>query len=459
MKFNPAFYLLALGGLILLAAPVANVAAINSNDNSPVGTWALDGKATDLLGNNGQENGNVKYVPGKVGQAADFDGSDYIEIPDADNLSPSNSGEKMTVAFWMNPVTFDFTGENQGYVNFLGKGTSGNQEWTFRMYNATAQDGGSRAKRVSFYGFNLAGGLGAGSYFQDDLNPNEWIFVTGVIDGSNTNIYKNGVLRDSDSLSGYSINMGNGGAPVRIGTRDLASYFQGSIDNVRVYNRALSAEEITQLYQDDLSGAPQVTAAVAPTPVVIAPAPAQTPSAGITPVQAVTPASSPVPVSSASLQIATVPAPAAVGGGGGGSSAPAVPTVAPKVMISSVAPTSQKVTVKKVVPAPKKPTVKIASAKIAKSGIVTASWKKTSETAISYCAKVTVTNASSKTVKHWNAVMGVSGKITSIKNAQKKQIGATVVLSSSKVANLASGKSYKGISFCAAKPTSLSLAR
>lgn len=219
-----------------------------------VGMWTLDGSGAGSAGGaDAHSVNNVQYTAGKVGMAATFNGQNYLEIPDSDSLSPATYGERITIAFWMNPATFNFTGENEGYVNFLGKGVSGQHEWTFRVYNSTAQDGGSRAKRVSFYAFNLSGGLGAGSYFQDDLATNEWIFVTGVIDGANTHIYKNGVERDSDPLSGYSIQMGNGTAPVRVGTRDGASYFQGSIDNVRIYNRALSTAEINQLYQADLA--------------------------------------------------------------------------------------------------------------------------------------------------------------------------------------------------------------
>lgn len=187
---------------------------------------------------------------GKFGDGAfDFNGKDsYIEVPDNSKLSPSTYGSKITISFWMKPTTFNFKGESQGYAYILGKGQSNNHEFAFRIYNSTAFDGVSRSKRNSFYAFNLNGGLGAGSYYQDNLKENEWVFVTGVIDGTNTKIYKNGVLRDTDTLSGYDIHMGDGTAPLRIGTRDFNSYFSGSIDEVRVYNRALTDAEISQIY-------------------------------------------------------------------------------------------------------------------------------------------------------------------------------------------------------------------
>jgi hypothetical protein len=50
--------------------------------------------------------------------------------------------------------------------------------------------------------------------------------------------------------SQYHINPQNGTAPVRIGTRDFKSYFKGAIDDIRIYNRALSAFEVAQLFHE-----------------------------------------------------------------------------------------------------------------------------------------------------------------------------------------------------------------
>jgi hypothetical protein len=109
------------------------------------------------------------------------------------------------------------------------------------------QDGNSagRENRISFYSFNLAGGLGAGSYFQETVTPGEWIHYVGEFDASDTYLFKNGVQKDSDPLSGYAITPGNGTAPVRIGTRDLNSFFQGSIARVAIYGSRLSAATLT----------------------------------------------------------------------------------------------------------------------------------------------------------------------------------------------------------------------
>jgi hypothetical protein len=243
-----------------IGAEIANtenttLPVINSSipvNNGLVAYYNFDKNSNDLTGNgnDGVNHGAVLNSKGGIsGGAYEFNGQDsYLEISDDESLSPANSNQKMTVTFWMKADTFDFEGENAGYVNFLGKGTAGNHEWTFRLYNNDAWDSVSRSKRLSFYSFNLNGGLGAGSYFQDNLREGEWFFVSGVIDGANTKIYKNATLRDKDALSGYSIKMGDGNAPIRIGTRDFGSFFDGSIDELRIYNRELSDSEIKQIY-------------------------------------------------------------------------------------------------------------------------------------------------------------------------------------------------------------------
>jgi hypothetical protein len=169
-----------------------------------------------------------------------FDGtSGYVEIPDDDLFSETTTGA-ITVEAWMRPDSTAMPrDESSGYVHWMGKGVSGQHEWVARMY----QDGNSedRANRISFYSFNLTGGLGAGSYFQDTVTAGAWIHYAGEFDDVNTYIFKSGVLRDQDPLSGYDITPGNGTAPVRIATRDFNSFFQGSIARVAIYSSRLPA--------------------------------------------------------------------------------------------------------------------------------------------------------------------------------------------------------------------------
>jgi hypothetical protein len=220
---------------------------------SLVGFWNLNGNSQSALGSDsGNTHGNVNYVQGKLGQAAHFDGSSYIEIADRDYFSPSTFGQHMTVSFWMKPDTYDFAGENMdGYVHFLGKqewNSAPNYEWVFRLYNRTAWDEFPRPARTSMYVFNKGGGLGAASELTGAAPLGQWTHIVGEIDGEYTKFYVNGKLVDKDPVSEYDIHMSNGNSPLRIGTADMDSFYKGSIDELRIYNRALSDSEVNQLY-------------------------------------------------------------------------------------------------------------------------------------------------------------------------------------------------------------------
>ena len=188
-----------------------------------------------------------------------FDGiRSYIEIPDSADFSVATTGQ-LTVSAWIQPETsqpgsliFPTTeGGDESYVHWMGKGEADQQEWTFRIYSANNTVG--RANRISFYVFNLAGGLGIGSHYQDPANPVQpgvWIHVVGAADTERTYIYINGQLIDSNVYT-PTITPQHGTAPLRVGTRDFNSYFYGQIREVRLWNRTLSAAEIQALYTSD----------------------------------------------------------------------------------------------------------------------------------------------------------------------------------------------------------------
>src|SRR5437016_4983342 len=113
-----------------------------------------------------------------------FDGIDnYVEVDSSPLFSVATTGT-LTVSVWMMPEVLTFINSVRGYVHWLGKGTgfgnSGQQEWTFRMYNF-ANDA-NRPNRISFYVFNPEGRLGVGSYYEDRNEPvvaGQWMHFTG----------------------------------------------------------------------------------------------------------------------------------------------------------------------------------------------------------------------------------------------------------------------------------------
>ncbi|MEV6016967.1 MULTISPECIES: LamG domain-containing protein [unclassified Streptomyces] len=188
-----------------------------------------------------------------------FDGtSQYVEVPDADRLSVTATGE-LTMEAWMRPDTLAFPRTaGTGYVNWLGKVSAGgvSAEWLARMYSRGNTE--VRANRVSGYVFNRGGGLGAGSYFEDRVRSGEWIHFALVVNTREKSatyptgyvkVYKNGVLRDQDSLDAYDITPSNTDAPMRIGTADTKSFFKGAIGKVAVYDSEVRSSRLADHYR------------------------------------------------------------------------------------------------------------------------------------------------------------------------------------------------------------------
>jgi hypothetical protein len=93
----------------------------------------------------------------------------YAEIPSMVAYSVADNSA-LTVSAWIRPDVVNFPNfEGTHYVHWMGKGegsgSMGQQEWAFRMYNPDdTQEDPPRPNRISFYVFNLEGGLGVGSY-------------------------------------------------------------------------------------------------------------------------------------------------------------------------------------------------------------------------------------------------------------------------------------------------------
>jgi len=264
----------------------------------PVARYLFNGNAQDSsgFGHNGVTH-NVTLTSNRFGNgssAYSFNGTDgYIEIPDNNALSLSTTGQ-LSISVWMRPGTLTFPdsepenrAKEQQYVHWLGKGEGNQQEWAFRMYNFDdAKDDPSsydnRSNRTSFYLFNLAApsgqsNYGVGTYWQEKVQALTWYHYVAVVNkagsfnncAGNITLYKNGRLVSSqvgakvrsqwcftDTISGQTVTIKpqNGSAPLRVGTLDPGardtSFFKGAIDNIYIYNRALSEAEVGQLYAD-----------------------------------------------------------------------------------------------------------------------------------------------------------------------------------------------------------------
>jgi hypothetical protein len=197
-----------------------------------VGHWTFDGY--DMLqnvadvsgqGNNGSLQGqtSTSTVIGKLGQALSFGNGSSIDITSAITISAwiKTSGAAVTIA----RIVDKFTGAGvNGYMLSVGNNTGGVEDFLYFDVGGTS-------------GFDVSG--------TSDIDDGEWHHVVGVNDLTNVFVYVDGVQENSDT----------GGAPqsdsnplIGKNNQDATHNFVGIIDDVRIYNRALSASEIKQLY-------------------------------------------------------------------------------------------------------------------------------------------------------------------------------------------------------------------
>lgn len=211
-------------------------------------------QAKDVIGTaHGKVNGNVTFAPA----GATFDGKSSIELPDHNDFSVAGVASKAITIVAFQTVT-DWTKQsaNNEYVHWMGKGRAGAHEWTFRYYiDGGSGEAASRPRRTSFYHFNPAGGLGAGSYFQDPDPAGTERVIGGMVwgnssNGGSTQMWKNGAIRDTDLLSGYGVNPVNTNAPVFLGSRgDGTGFLVGRLRRVAFFNRRLTEAEMKSIYE------------------------------------------------------------------------------------------------------------------------------------------------------------------------------------------------------------------
>jgi hypothetical protein len=237
---------------------------------APVAYWRLGESsgptAADATGhgNDGRYQGRPSFgqkgaIAADPDRAIGLDGprtKSYVEVRDHNDFSIASSGKGLTVEVWMRPDVLDFKGEGTGpaedYIYWLGKGEKGRYEWGFRFYGHQSE----RPNRISAYAWNPDGKLGAGAYVEDRLTKGAWLYLVATFDdprkpNAQVRIYKDGVPSSHNNSPGtryksYHVKPQHGSAPLRLGTRDLRSFLTGGLDEVAIYPRVLSAEEIAQ---------------------------------------------------------------------------------------------------------------------------------------------------------------------------------------------------------------------
>lgn len=206
----------------------------------------IDGDTVQDLseeGNDGTINGSAKTVAGKHGDALEFDGTDdFVEVPLADSITFS-TGDSLTVQVWVK--TDDQPPKNDGIVGNYRPSTDA--VWLLSVSGDNAAARGKMGFSVRDKGRVSSAGITS----PDFLNDGEWHVLAGVRDQKTKKLrfYVDGTLIDEVDDNTKDINSGQS---IWIGEH-LNRFYKGLIDEVKVWNRPLTAKELEQSGQQPAS--------------------------------------------------------------------------------------------------------------------------------------------------------------------------------------------------------------
>ncbi len=202
---------------------------------APVAEWKLDDPSinsgqeavdtsgngeTGTLGSSGSgDSADPSWVDGKIGKGLSFDGGDYV------SRSDTILSSAFTINAWIKPSLIS------GTQTIFAQGPAYTSRGRLFLDSS---------------GYLVLNVLSANSTSTTALSPNSWYFVTGRFDGTNAYVYINGNLMDGPDADSYALGDSD---RIRIGSNpDNSNFFNGLIDNVKIYNYARTPAQIAWDY-------------------------------------------------------------------------------------------------------------------------------------------------------------------------------------------------------------------
>ena len=222
--------------LVCIAAiALANISHAELDLDKVMAIWSFDEGQDDTVadasgnGSHGTLKNGPEWVKGKFGMALSFDGdNDFVEINDS--MTPE--GTSHTISIWVNPGK-----DQKEWVDLLGSHTGGRKGYHIeQLANATNE---------FYHGLSEAGGWNNGAAATTLLVAGEWQHFVIVRDGTVIVHYLNG--KESQRDATFRDNpIADSGKNLRIGFATCCANreFNGIIDEVVMFNRALDEDEI-----------------------------------------------------------------------------------------------------------------------------------------------------------------------------------------------------------------------
>jgi hypothetical protein len=212
-----------------------------------VSWWKGESTAADSVGNNHGVMFNPKFIAGKVGQAFSIGGV-YVTVSNSPSLRFTNA---MSVEAWVNPAVFFISKATMvSKFDYVGRVPGGGTNSSFyfgvtnfgRLYFAVSSNGSGRTNVTTLIS-------------PQSLPLNQWSHVAAAYDGATLFLYVNGSLV---AEMNYSAGIFGGTSPLGIGglpySQSFVETFSGLIDEVTLFNRALSQAELLSIYNAGANG-------------------------------------------------------------------------------------------------------------------------------------------------------------------------------------------------------------
>jgi len=234
---------LALAGLSMPGlCGKADAGPISNSDDGLVSHYSFEGNARDSRGANHGANNGASYVDGKIGQALRFDGvDDFVEIPGGTSLDL----DRLSLSLW-----FNADHQTAGYL--MNKGQNMGDDLSYRLYLVHMNSGNGEHVITGDNWTNENGRVWTGSTYP----RNEWNHVAFTYDCSDQILYLNreevdrsmhgGMTRTTDTSLLFGCRL--------FGDQKITHY-DGLMDEVGIWDRGLSAAEVSQLWESGRNAA------------------------------------------------------------------------------------------------------------------------------------------------------------------------------------------------------------
>jgi hypothetical protein len=224
-----------------------------STPPSLIAWWRAEGNALDSAGTNNGTPNNITYTNGVVGQAFELNGtSSYVQVPDSAGLLNFDvRSNNFTVALWVNLASLS---QRQDFI--IDRGTTENQPCSYDIYFdsdvgrfvANCWDGGLSGVNVDVPSVTTP-------------TTNKWYYLAMVCQSGQITLYVNGNQELGAPVGdgagpiipptyGSTLNTEGARTIGRFAGGSYQHYTHGALDEIQIYNRALSSAEIQALYNN-----------------------------------------------------------------------------------------------------------------------------------------------------------------------------------------------------------------